>query len=114
MSETWKPASWRAKPAKHIPQDYPDAAEVARVEQTLRGMPPLVFAGEARQLLADLGRVAGGDAFLLQAGDCAESFAKMSDAQRSAARARLPVFSCSSASGTAVPGGKSSIAARAT
>ncbi|MDP3383985.1 MAG: 3-deoxy-7-phosphoheptulonate synthase, partial [Phenylobacterium sp.] len=48
MSDNWKPASWRAKTAKHIPDDYPDAAALERVEQTLRGMPPLVFAGEAR------------------------------------------------------------------
>ncbi|WP_300573666.1 class II 3-deoxy-7-phosphoheptulonate synthase [Phenylobacterium sp.] len=74
MSETWKPSSWRAKPAKHIPDDYPDAAAVTRVEQTLRGMPPLVFAGEARRLKSLLGDVAEGRAFLLQGGDCAESF----------------------------------------
>src|SRR3989344_3150269 len=74
MSENWKPSAWRAKPAKHIPQDYPDPAAVERVEQTLRGMPPLVFAGEARRLKTLLGDVAAGKAFLLQGGDCAESF----------------------------------------
>jgi len=72
--EHWTPASWRAKPAKHVPTDYPDLAEVARVEQLLRGMPPLVFAGEARRLKSLLGEVAEGRAFLLQGGDCAESF----------------------------------------
>jgi 3-deoxy-7-phosphoheptulonate synthase len=74
MTERWTPSSWRAKPAKHIPADYPDPAALERVEQTLRVMPPLVFAGEARRLKGLLGQVANGDAFLLQGGDCAESF----------------------------------------
>ncbi|HUO21611.1 MAG TPA: 3-deoxy-7-phosphoheptulonate synthase class II [Caulobacteraceae bacterium] len=74
MTERWTPASWRSKPAKHIPSDYPDADALARVEAELRGMPPLVFAGEARRLKALLGDVAAGKAFLLQGGDCAESF----------------------------------------
>ncbi len=74
MTEHWTPASWRAKPAKHIPSDYPDMAELSRVETTLRKMPPLVFAGEARRLKSLLGDVAAGKAFLLQGGDCAESF----------------------------------------
>ena len=74
MTEHWTPASWRTKPAKHLPTDYPDLAELTRVEQTLRGMPPLVFAGEARRLKGLLGDVAEGRAFLLQGGDCAESF----------------------------------------
>ncbi|MBX9633731.1 MAG: 3-deoxy-7-phosphoheptulonate synthase, partial [Magnetospirillum sp.] len=74
MTSRWTPATWRAKPAKHIPSDYPDAGAVERVEQTLRQMPPLVFAGEARRLKSLLGDVAEGRAFLLQGGDCAESF----------------------------------------
>ena len=74
MTEHWNPASWRAKPAKHIPTDYPDQAELSRVETQLRKMPPLVFAGEARRLKGLLGDVAAGQAFLLQGGDCAESF----------------------------------------
>ncbi|MGH6996689.1 MAG: class II 3-deoxy-7-phosphoheptulonate synthase [Phenylobacterium sp.] len=74
MTEHWTPASWRNKPAKHLPTDYPDLAELAKVEQVLRGMPPLVFAGEARRLKSLLGDVAEGRAFLLQGGDCAESF----------------------------------------
>ncbi|WP_420477423.1 3-deoxy-7-phosphoheptulonate synthase, partial [Noviherbaspirillum sp. ST9] len=74
MTERWTPSSWRAKPAKHIPQDYPDPAELARVEGELRRMPPLVFAGEARRLKSLLGEAADGRAFLLQGGDCAESF----------------------------------------
>jgi len=57
-----------------VPTDYPDGAALERVEQTLRSMPPLVFAGEARRLKSLLGDVAQGKAFLLQGGDCAESF----------------------------------------
>lgn len=71
---TWTPSDWRALPAKHIPEDYPDADALAAAESTLKGFPPLVFAGEARRLKERLGRVAAGDAFLLQGGDCAESF----------------------------------------
>ncbi len=74
MREKWSPASWRAKPAKHIPTDYPDPAALDRVELQLRSYPPLVFAGEARNLKAHLAEVAMGKAFLLQGGDCAESF----------------------------------------
>src|SRR5438046_473253 len=74
MTEQWTPASWRSKPGKHMPEDYPDLAALSRVEQVLRGMPPLVFAGEARRLKSLLGDVAEGRAFLLQGGDCAESF----------------------------------------
>ncbi len=74
MKDKWTPSGWRAKPAKHIPTDYPDPDALARVEQQLRSYPPLVFAGEARKLKADLAGVAAGKAFLLQGGDCAESF----------------------------------------
>ena len=74
MAQKWTPSAWRAKPAKHIPEDYPDLEALARVEATLRTYPPLVFAGEARNLKASLGKVAAGKAFLLQGGDCAESF----------------------------------------
>lgn len=75
MPQKWTPDSWRAKPAKHMPQ-YPDETALGRVEGTLRNFPPLVFAGEARRLKAALGRVAEGKSFLLQGGDCAESFAE--------------------------------------
>ena len=78
MTERWTPSSWRALPAKHIPNDYPDPAALQRAEDTLRGMPPLVFAGEARRLKSLLGDVAAGKAFLLQGGDCAESFREFS------------------------------------
>jgi len=72
--QRWTPSSWRSKPAKHMPTDYPDAEALSRVEDRLHAMPPLVFAGEARRLKSLLGNVARGDAFLLQGGDCAESF----------------------------------------
>ncbi len=70
----WTPSTWRSKPAKHIPEDYPDLAHLNDVETTLKGYPPLVFAGEARRLKRRLGDVALGKSFLLQGGDCAESF----------------------------------------
>jgi 3-deoxy-7-phosphoheptulonate synthase len=78
MTERWTPASWRQRPAKHIPSDYPDMEALARVEGELRRMPPLVFAGEARRLKRLLGDVSAGKAFLLQGGDCAESFKEFS------------------------------------
>ena len=71
---SWTPSSWRAKPAKHIPEDYPDKAQLQQVENQLASYPPLVFAGEARRLRSRLADVAAGKAFLLQGGDCAESF----------------------------------------
>jgi len=70
----WTPSSWRSRPAKHIPDDYPDLDALAAVETTLKGYPPLVFAGEARRLKKRLGDVAMGKSFLMQGGDCAESF----------------------------------------
>jgi 3-deoxy-7-phosphoheptulonate synthase len=78
MTERWTPTSWRQRPARHIPSDYPDQAALARVEGELRRMPPLVFAGEARRLKRLLGDVSAGKAFLLQGGDCAESFKEFS------------------------------------
>lgn len=74
IMSTWSPSSWRSKPAKHIPDDYPDPAKLAAVEKEISGYPPLVFAGEARRLKKHLGDVAMGKAFLMQGGDCAESF----------------------------------------
>ena len=73
---TWTPSSWRSRPALHVPDDYPDPEALADVEASLSGYPPLVFAGEARRLKARLGEVARGEVFLLQGGDCAESFAE--------------------------------------
>ena len=75
MAERWTPESWRKKPALQMPE-YPDRAVLAEVERQLASFPPLVFAGEARNLKKELARVAAGDAFLLQGGDCAESFAE--------------------------------------
>lgn len=71
----WSPTSWREKPILQVPS-YPDAQAVKDVEARLASYPPLVFAGEARNLRAELARVAKGEAFLLQGGDCAESFAE--------------------------------------
>ena len=75
MASNWNSQTWRAAEAKHLPT-YPDAAKLAAVEETLTRFPPLVFAGEARALKADLANVAAGKGFLLQGGDCAESFAE--------------------------------------
>ena len=75
MMRNWTPDSWRTRPAAQVP-DYPDPAALAGVEAELRKYPPLVFAGEARNLRARLAEVASGRAFLLQGGDCAESFAE--------------------------------------
>jgi len=71
--EHWTPASWRDRPAKQLP-NYPDAAALEGVEARLAKYPPLVFAGEARRLQAALALAAEGQAFVLQGGDCAESF----------------------------------------
>jgi 3-deoxy-7-phosphoheptulonate synthase len=73
MAERWTPESWRKKPILQVPE-YPDQAKLAEVEKQLSTFPPLVFAGEARRLKRTLGKVAAGEAFLLQGGDCAESF----------------------------------------
>ena len=73
MPERWTPDHWRTKPVAQMP-DYPDKAALAAVEKQLSTFPPLVFAGEARDLKKALARVAVGEAFLLQGGDCAESF----------------------------------------
>src|SRR3546814_749612 len=75
MATAWTPDSWRSKPIRQVP-DYADKAVLQRVEKQLANFPPLVFAGEARRLREQLGAVAEGKAFLLQGGDCAESFAE--------------------------------------
>jgi 3-deoxy-7-phosphoheptulonate synthase len=76
-SASWSSASWRRFPAAQQPQ-WPDAEALKRAEAQLATLPPLVFAGEARRLTSQLADVANGRAFLLQAGDCAESFADFS------------------------------------
>ncbi|MDQ1355838.1 MAG: 3-deoxy-7-phosphoheptulonate synthase [Acidimicrobiaceae bacterium] len=73
MDPTWTPSSWRDLPAAQQP-DWPDPAALEHVYKQLSTLPPLVFAGEARRLRSSLADVASGGAFLLQAGDCAESF----------------------------------------
>ena len=73
MSSTWAPGSWRDFPAEQQPE-WPDPHALDQALKTLSGLPPLVFAGEARSLRSALAAVARGEAFLLQAGDCAESF----------------------------------------
>lgn len=75
MTENWTPRSWRSKPVRQVP-NYPDSQKVLAVEKQLHRYPPLVFAGEARELKQELADVAEGKAFLLQGGDCAESFAE--------------------------------------
>jgi 3-deoxy-7-phosphoheptulonate synthase len=77
MATKWTPDSWRAHPIRQVPA-YRDPAMLAAVEKKLSGFPPLVFAGEARALKTRLAEVANGRAFLLQGGDCAESFAEFS------------------------------------
>ena len=77
MANPWTPDSWRNKTARQAPV-YADPAALERAETQLAKYPPLVFAGEARNLKAELARVCEGRAFLLQGGDCAESFAEFS------------------------------------
>ena len=73
MSKKWTPDSWRSKTVLQVP-DYPDQIKLGEVQERLTSFPPLVFAGEARRLKNALTKAANGDAFLLQGGDCAESF----------------------------------------
>jgi 3-deoxy-7-phosphoheptulonate synthase len=73
MTRNWTPSSWQSMPAVQQPQ-WPDTGDLERALKQISTFPPLVFAGEARSLQAALGQVASGNAFLLQAGDCAESF----------------------------------------
>ncbi|MBU2340772.1 MAG: 3-deoxy-7-phosphoheptulonate synthase, partial [Alphaproteobacteria bacterium] len=75
MTKAWTPDSWTQFEARHLPH-YEDAGALAAAQETLSSHPPLVFAGEARALKADLAQVAAGESFLLQGGDCAESFAE--------------------------------------
>src|SRR5579863_2848566 len=76
-NQRWTPETWRMKPIAQSPV-YRDGAALADAERQLAGYPPLVFAGEARKLKQALGKAAGGGAFLLQGGDCAESFGEHS------------------------------------
>jgi 3-deoxy-7-phosphoheptulonate synthase len=87
-AKPWSPSSWRDYPAVQQP-NWPDLGALDASLKKLAGLPPLVFAGEARNLTKALGRVANGQAFLLQAGDCAESF---NDASAPAIREKLKVI----------------------
>ena len=73
LAGSWAPSSWRQRPAEQLP-DWPEPALADEVVTQLRRLPPLVFAGEARRLTRGLAQVVDGRAFVLQAGDCAESF----------------------------------------
>ena len=75
MAIAWAPESWRGYEARQLPE-YPDPTALAAAEEQISRFPPLVFAGEARALTAELAEVAAGKGFLLQGGDCAESFAE--------------------------------------
>ena len=75
MAKNWSPRSWRNFPILQVPS-YPNDADLKAVEGRLSSYPPLVFAGEARRLRKNLAEVAEGRGFLLQGGDCAESFAE--------------------------------------
>ena len=75
MAANWAPDSWTKAEARQLPT-YPDPVALKAATDTLGNYPPLVFAGEARHLTADLAKVAAGEGFLLQGGDCAESFAE--------------------------------------
>lgn len=75
----WSPDTWREKEKRQIPE-YPNQEKLKDVEKTLSQYPPLVFAGEARQLKGRLAQVCNGEAFLLQGGDCAESFGEFNSA----------------------------------
>ncbi len=88
VTSPWNPGSWREFTARHQPS-WPDKAELDRVSKMLGDLPPLVFAGEARNLSAQLRNVAQGKAFMLQAGDCAESFDTSADSIRDKLRVIL-------------------------
>ena len=75
MAKNWSKDSWRNKPVVQVPE-YDDQKALEKVEKRLSSYPPLVFAGEARRLKEHLAKVCRGEAFLLQGGDCAESFAE--------------------------------------
>ena len=77
MAKAWSPSSWQAFPAEQQPE-WPEQDDLDRALKQIASYPPLVFAGEARSLQTTLGHVAAGNAFLLQAGDCAESFEEFS------------------------------------
>ena len=95
MARTWSPDSWHGLVAEQQPA-WPDAGDLDRALKQISSLPPLVFAGEARSLQSALGQVAAGNAFLLQAGDCAESFEEFwptTSAKSCASSCRWPWYS---------------------
>jgi 3-deoxy-D-arabino-heptulosonate 7-phosphate (DAHP) synthase class II len=101
FDSTWSPSSWREREALQQPE-WPDDGPAEVVRRRLHALPPLVFAGEARQVQSALAEVAAGRAFLLQAGDCAESFhdfARLTETGAAysavAIRERLKILRCS-------------------
>lgn len=74
MAREWRPESWRQMPIRQVP-DYPDAVALSAMEAKVKTFPPLVFAGECERLKSALAQAGEGQAFVLQGGDCAESFA---------------------------------------
>ena len=79
LPENWNPGSWRLRPALQMPS-YPDAAELAGVQDELRALPPLVTSWEVQALRQQLAVAQDGRRFLLQGGDCAENFSDCSSA----------------------------------
>ena len=77
MAKNWNKSSWRTKKRHQMPE-YIDITQLKKVEKSLESLPPLVFAGEVRNLKKELAKVESGNAFLLQGGDCAESFDEFS------------------------------------
>ena len=75
MKEIWSPQSWKFKKALHQPV-YDNVPKLNKITKKMKKLPPLVFAGEVRELKCELAKCADGKGFLLQAGDCAESFAE--------------------------------------
>ena len=75
MKENWSPQSWKFKKALHQPV-YDNVPKLNKITKKMKKLPPLVFAGEVRELKCELAKCADGKGFLLQAGDCAESFAE--------------------------------------
>ena len=75
MKENWSPQSWKFKKALHQPV-YDNVPKLNKITKKMKKLPPLVFAGEVRELKCELAKCSDGKGFLLQAGDCAESFAE--------------------------------------
>jgi 3-deoxy-7-phosphoheptulonate synthase len=99
--QDWSPGSWRRRTAVQLPV-YPDAAALAEVTRQLRAAPPLIFAGEIKALRARFASVAKGESFLLQGGDCAESFDNLGAASNLKCNT-LPQVRCADAKPNFIP-----------